>query len=67
VQVAREFAQAHRLNALLWNHASVLHGAEHKGVVLAPAEGCIQEIVVESKQDIARCLVELFIKSEKFV
>jgi phosphopantothenoylcysteine decarboxylase/phosphopantothenate--cysteine ligase len=67
LQVAREFAQTHRLNAILWNHASVLHGTEHKGVVLAPVEGCVQEIVVESKQDIARCLVELFIKSEKFV
>ncbi len=67
LQVAREFAQTHRLNGLLWNHANVLHGTEHKGVVLAPLDGRLHEFGVESKPEIARCFVELFIKSERFV
>ena len=65
LQTAREFAQKNQLNALLWNHASALHGEEHKGVVLTSVDGEVQEIAVQSKSEIARCLLELFIKNRK--
>lgn len=64
LEVARAFAATHRLNALLWNQAEVLLGCEHRGIVLVPVQGELQEIGLDSKPEIARALVEVFLKNE---
>jgi phosphopantothenoylcysteine decarboxylase/phosphopantothenate--cysteine ligase len=61
-QTAREFLHKNGLNVLLWNNASALSEDVHRGVVLMSMNGKIEECAVESKADIARCLLECFLR-----